>query len=121
MTRSLSFVSLVSAAALAMVVLGCRPSLPPAKPISQLNPQEYRGYQVYQQDCASCHYADHSGDLHGPSLFGVFHKKYLPSGAPANDARVSATIMDGHGIMPGFGSQISGGQLQDLLAYLHTL
>lgn len=108
---------LVSAA----LLTGCKPSYPPAKPVSQLNPQEYRGYQVYQQDCASCHYADHTGDLHGPSLYALYHKKYLPSGAPADDARVSAAIMDGHGIMPGFGSQISNQQLQDLLAYLRTL
>ena len=107
--------------AIAALLAGCRPSYPPAKPISQLNPQEYRGYQIYQQDCASCHYADHSGDLHGPSLYAMYRKKYLPSGAPADDARVSAAVMDGHGIMPGFGSQLSNQQLQDLLAYLHTL
>jgi len=100
---------------------GCKPSYPPAKPIAQLNPQEYRGYQVYQQACASCHYADRSGDLHGPSLYAMYDRKYLPSGAPANDSRVSAAVMDGHGIMPGFGNQISRQQLQDLLAYLHTL
>jgi mono/diheme cytochrome c family protein len=107
--------------AAAALLAGCKPSYPPAKPISQLNPQEYRGYQVYQQACASCHYADHSGDLHGPSLYAMYRRKYLPSGAPANDARVSAAIMDGHGIMPGFGSQINPQQLQNLLAYLHTL
>ncbi len=105
----------------AALLAGCKPSYPPAKPISQLTPQEYRGYQVYQQDCARCHYADHTGDLHGPSLYAMYQRKYLPSGAPANDARVSAAIMDGHGIMPGFGNQISEQQLQDLLAYLHTL
>ena len=107
--------------AVATLLAGCKPSYRPAKPISQLTPQEYRGYQVYQQDCASCHYADRSGDLHGPSLDALYQKKYLPSGAPANDDRVSAAIMDGHGIMPGFGGQISEQQLQDLLAYLHTL
>ena len=113
----------LSLLALALLALpaGCKPSLAPSKPISQLNPQQYRGYQLYQQDCASCHYANQTGDLHGPSLFAVFRKKYLPSGAPADDARVSAAIMDGHGIMPGFGSQINPQQLQDLLAYLHTL
>jgi mono/diheme cytochrome c family protein len=112
-----------SAAAIAAAALlaGCKPSYRPAKAISQLNPQEYRGYQIYQQDCASCHYADRTGDLHGPSLYAMYQKKYLPSGAPANDARVSAAITDGHGIMPGFGSQLSEQQLQDLLAYLHTL
>ena len=101
--------------------LGCQPSLAPSKPLSQLNAQQRSGYAVYQQDCASCHYANQTGDLHGPSLFALYRKKYLPSGAPANDDRVSAAITDGHGIMPGFGNQISPQQLQDLLAYLHTL
>lgn len=107
--------------AAAALLAGCKPSYPPAKAVTQLNAQEYRGYQVYQQACASCHYADHSGDLHGPSLYAMYDKKYLPSGAPANDARVSAAILQGHGIMPGFAGQISQQQLQDLLAYLHTL
>jgi mono/diheme cytochrome c family protein len=111
-------VGLIAAATL---LAGCKPSYAPAKAISQLNPREYHGYQVYQQDCASCHYANHAGDLHGPSLYALYQKKYLPSGAPANDDRVSAAIVDGHGIMPGFGGQISNQQLQDLLAYLHTL
>ena len=107
--------------AAAALLAGCKPSYPPAKPISQLTAQESRGYQIYQQACASCHYADHTGDLHGPSLYALYDKKYLPSGAPANDARVSAAIMDGHGVMPGFANQLSQQQLQDLLAYLHTL
>jgi mono/diheme cytochrome c family protein len=107
--------------AAAAFLSGCKPSYPPAKPIGQLNAPEYRGYQVYQQDCSSCHYADRSGDLHGPTLYALYDKKYLPSGAPANDGRVSAAIMDGHGIMPGFANQINQQQLQDLLAYLHTL
>jgi len=104
-----------------MSLTGCRPSLAPSKPLSQLNAQERSGYAVYRQDCASCHYANQTGDLHGPSLFALYRRKYLPSGAPANDDRVSAAITDGHGIMPGFGNQISPQQLQDLLAYLHTL
>jgi mono/diheme cytochrome c family protein len=107
--------------AAAALLAGCKPSYPPARPISQLNSEEYRGYQVYQRDCARCHYADRSGNLHGPSLYAIYDRKYLPSGAPADDARVSAAIMDGHGIMPGFGSQLSPQQLEDLLAYLHTL
>lgn len=105
----------------AALLTGCKPSNPPSKPISQLNPQEYSGYVIYQRDCSSCHYANQTGSLHGPSLYGMYRKQYLPSGAPANDARVSAAIMSGHGIMPGFGNQISDQQLQDLLAYLHTL
>lgn len=105
----------------ATLVAGCKPSYPPSKPVDQLTPTEYSGYVIYQRDCSSCHYADHTGDLHGPSLYAMYRKPYLPSGAPANDDRVSAAITNGHGIMPGFGNQINPQQLKDLLAYLHTL
>lgn len=109
--------ALLAAAAL----IGCAPSLAPSKPVSQLTPQEQRGHAVYQQYCAGCHYANQSGDLHGPSLFAMYRKKYLPSGTPANDERVTPVIQRGRNMMPGFGNDLNDQQLADLLAYLHTL
>ncbi len=106
---------------LLFMVAGCGPSLAPSKPLSELSPQEVQGRAVYQQDCASCHYANKTGDLHGPSLFAMYRKKYLPSGAPANDDRVTQVIVRGRGMMPGCGNQLDNQQLQALLAYLHTL
>jgi mono/diheme cytochrome c family protein len=100
---------------------GCGPSLGPSKAVIDLTPEEAQGRVVYQQDCASCHYANQTGDLHGPSLFAMYRKKYLPSGAPANDDRVKPVILGGRNMMPGYGSQLSDEQLRDLLAYLHTL
>ena len=104
-----------------VLIAGCGPKLAPSKPVSQLTPQEAQGRAIYDHDCASCHHANHTGDLHGPSLFGMYRKKYLPSGAPANDARVTPVILRGRNMMPGFGNQLDDQQLQDLLAYLHTL
>lgn len=100
---------------------GCNPSLGPSKAVSELSPQELQGRAVFQQYCASCHYANQTGDLHGPSLFGLYRKKYLPSGAPANDTRVTSVILRGRNMMPGYQNQLSDQQLQNLLAYLHTL
>jgi mono/diheme cytochrome c family protein len=111
----------VVAAVFALSVVGCGPSLGPSKAVGELTPQEARGRAVYQQYCASCHYANQSGDLHGPSLFGVYRKKYLPSGAPANDERVTPVILHGRNMMPGYGNELSDQQLADLLAYLRTL
>lgn len=108
-------------AGIAVLADGCKASLGPSKPVSDLTQQEAQGRRVYQQYCASCHYANTTGDLHGPSLFGIYRKTYLPSGAPANDARVTPVILQGRNMMPGFGNQLSDQQLQDLLAYLHTL
>lgn len=100
---------------------GCGPSYAPSKPVSELSPTEAQGRALYEQDCAGCHLANKPGDLHGPSLFAMFRKKYLPSGAPANDDRATDVILHGRGMMPGFANQLSDQQLQQLLAYLHTL
>ena len=122
MSRKLNlFPVLFAMAGVAFMLAGCRPSLAPSKPVSQLTSQEAQGHALYQHDCANCHYANQTGDLHGPSLFGMYRKKYLPSGAPATDARVTPVIQQGRNMMPGFGNQLSDEQLQDLLAYLHTL
>lgn len=103
-----------------LFLAGCH-RLPPSKPLSELTPTEMRGYTVYQQQCASCHYANSEQPLHGPGLQGLYKKPYLPSGAPANDDRVRAAIVDGRNMMPGFANVLNDQQMQDLLAYLHTL
>jgi mono/diheme cytochrome c family protein len=108
-------------AVFALSAAGCGPRLGPSKPLQSLTPQEARGRAVYQQDCASCHYANQTGDLHGPSLFAMYRKKYLPSGAPATDERVTPVILRGRNMMPAYGNDLSDQQLTDLLAYLHTL
>lgn len=93
---------------------------PPPKPLDQLTSQEARGHSVFEAHCASCHYDRKSAPLHGPSMLGVFKKQYLPSGAPANDDRVSATVLHGHNLMPAQ-PQTDPQELADLLDYLHTL
>ena len=58
------------------------------------------GHDLFQTHCGACHYDRRDAALHGPSLLGVYKKPSLPSGAPANDERVTATILHGHGLMP---------------------
>lgn len=108
-------------AAAGVLALGCGPSLPPSKPLSKLTPEEARGQQIFVGHCARCHYADKDSALHGPGLFGLFRRKYLRSGAPANDERVTDVIEHGRGMMPAMGNSMDDEQLQALLAYLHTL
>lgn len=113
-----------AAAILAVAALGlagCRSSMPPPTPLSQLTPQQMQGRQIFVQNCAACHHADSQQKLHGPGLEGVFRRKYLPSGLPANDARVTSEIQYGRNMMPPFGNTLDNQQIQDLLAYLHTL
>jgi mono/diheme cytochrome c family protein len=99
---------------------GCK-SVPPPTPLDQLNAQQMRGHGIFQAHCAICHNDRTSAALHGPPMLGVFKKPYLPSGAPANDERVTDTVMHGHGLMPGLGNTMDPADMPDLLAYLHTL
>ena len=101
-------------------VTGCK-SVPPPTPLNLLNVQEMRGHAVYQAHCAICHNDRKNAPLNGPAMVGVFKKQYLPSGAAATDERVSATILHGRNMMPAQGNVLDQHDLEDLLAYLHTL
>ena len=104
----------------ALLAAGCK-TLPPGKPLSALTPDEARGRTVFVSACARCHNAYSTEALHGPSLYGMFRKPYLPSGAPARDDRVMEVILHGRNLMPPAADGLSEDQLQDLLRYLHTL
>ena len=119
--RTMRFLSAAVLCLCALALAGCRSSLTPSKPLSELTPRELRGHQVYQAECARCHYANSQDGLRGPGLEGVFRKKYLASGLPANDHNVEQSILYGRNMMPSFGNDLSQQQLDDLMAYLHTL
>jgi mono/diheme cytochrome c family protein len=100
--------------------IGCEVPAQP-KPLNELNKHELLGRTVFQGRCGVCHNDRKAEALHGPALVGVFKKPALPSGAAATDERVTATIHNGHGLMPPLGDTVDPEDLQDLLAYLHTL
>src|ERR1700739_1136159 len=87
-----------------------------------LNAQQAAGRRVYDRHCDQCHEPYSSHGKKGPSLKGVFKKQYLSeSGLPANDDRVGEIIRLGRSKMPAFGQTLDQQQVQDLLAYMHTL
>lgn len=87
-----------------------------------LNAQQAEGRKIYDNNCDRCHEPYSSKGKKGPSLKGVFKQQYLPlSGLPANDARVAEIVKFGRSKMEGFGQVLTDQQIQDLLAYLHTL
>jgi mono/diheme cytochrome c family protein len=87
-----------------------------------LNPQQSAGRKIYDSHCDRCHEAYSTRGKKGPGLKGMFQNKYLPlSGLPANDERVSDIIRLGRKEMPGYSQTLSSSDVQDLLAYLHTL
>jgi mono/diheme cytochrome c family protein len=87
-----------------------------------LNPQQAAGRRIYDNYCDRCHAPYSSRGRQGPSMKGIFKKQYLPmSGMPANDDRVSDVIRMGRNKMPAYGQVLNQQQIDDLLAYLHTL
>ena len=87
-----------------------------------LNPQQAAGRKIYDNECDRCHNPYSTRGKKGPGLKGVFRNQYLSqSGLPANDDRVSDIIRLGRKDMPAYGQKLSPQEIQDLLAYLHTL
>lgn len=87
-----------------------------------LNPQQAAGRKIYDSHCDRCHEPYSTKGKKGPGLKGMFQHQYLPlSGLPANDERVSDIIRLGRNEMPGYSQTLSQQDIQDLLAYLHTL
>jgi mono/diheme cytochrome c family protein len=87
-----------------------------------LNPQQAAGRRVFDDRCARCHEAYSSRGKRGPGLGGLFKQQYLSkSGLPANDEQVGDIIRDGRTDMPAYGEVLTQRQMEDLMAYLHTL
>jgi mono/diheme cytochrome c family protein len=87
-----------------------------------LNPQQAAGRKLYDNYCDRCHRPYSTKAKKGPGLQGVFQHSYLPqTGLPANDDRVTEMIRNGRKSMPGYSQVLSQQDIQDLLAYLHTL
>jgi len=80
------------------------------------------GQRLFQAHCGGCHNGKPLAvGKQPPVLTGIFERQTLPSGAPATDAQVRSTIMQGRsGIMPPFENVLSSSDIRDLIAYLHT-
>jgi len=87
-----------------------------------LNAEQAAGRKIYDNYCDRCHAPYSSRGRQGPSMKHIFTKQYLPlSGMPANDDRVTDVIKLGRNKMPAFGQELTQQQIDELLAYLHTL
>ena len=86
-----------------------------------LNQQQSQGRKVFNIYCASCHPAYSSKGNKGPGLKHLYKKEYLPSGLTPTDEHVEETIVRGRNMMPRFADQLDQQELQNLIAYLHTL
>ena len=87
-----------------------------------LNAQQAAGRKIYDAQCDRCHEPYSTRGKKGPGLKGVFQNKYLPiSGLPANDERVTDIVRLGRKEMPGYSQTLNQQDIEDLLAYMHTL
>lgn len=101
--------------------MGCDNERRPTDAELGLNPTQIAGRRIYDRQCGYCHKAYSSKGLKGPSLQGVFKRPYLKMGAPANDDRVRDIIVNGRAKMPSYARVLSDQQIEQVLAYLHTL
>ena len=68
------------------------------------------GHSFFTQSCSSCHGTQGQGGM-GPNLYN----------SDLSDAKIAATITNGKGRMPAFGSQYKAPQEQALTAYIRSL
>ncbi len=102
-----------------LICVGCESSR--SREERALTPTQNRGRVIFQANCQLCHNAYKKEPLQGPPLVGVFRKHDLPSGMPATDEHVRETIKMGRRNMPPFNLVLDDQQIDDLLAFLHTL
>jgi mono/diheme cytochrome c family protein len=115
-----SLLLLLASSFLVILVLVASSCNSEPKKSAALTPEQERGRQVFQANCAVCHNAYKNEPLQGPPLVNLY-KKDLPSGRPPIDRHVRETIMMGRNMMPAFNLLLSEDQVNDLVAYLHTL
>jgi mono/diheme cytochrome c family protein len=71
--------------------------------------------------CAGCHNVDNDERKMGPSLRSLFGKVTLRNGKRVDDANVREIIREGFNGMPSFAYNFRPAEMDDLMAYLHTL
>jgi mono/diheme cytochrome c family protein len=112
---------IVTFVVLSLAAIACGEPRPKSDAELGLSAEQSSGRRTFERDCATCHSTYSSSSSKGPSLRHLFRKRFLPSGLPANDRFVVQTIIGGRNMMPPVGQAISRHELDDLMAYLHTL
>jgi len=80
-----------------------------------------QGERLFEQKCSMCHFTDATQTKVGPGLKGIYSRTTLPvSGKPVSDETVRDQIRTPYSNMPAF-PDLSGQQIESLLAYLKTL
>src|ERR1700693_5259423 len=78
------------------------------------------GQRLFQQ-CIGCHNADTGEKKEGPSLKGLFKKRKLLNGTPANEQSIRLKIKNGGDGMPSYEQILSAKELDQLIEYLKSI
>ena len=78
------------------------------------------GQKLFQH-CAGCHSAETGEKKVGPSLKGLFQKRELLDGAPANERNIRLRIKNGGNGMPSYEQSFSAKEMDRLIEYLKSL
>jgi cytochrome c len=78
------------------------------------------GQKLFQQ-CIGCHSALTGEEKVGPSLKGLFKRRKLLNGTPANEGSIRLKIKNGGDGMPSYEQTLSAKELDQLIEYLKSL
>jgi mono/diheme cytochrome c family protein len=102
----------------AIMLTGCAETAAPEVPVAEggtADPVLVEGRQVWQAQCARCHGGAGGGGA-GPSLRGPW-----PADRQPDAATMFATIHDGRGAMPRFGTALSDEEIRAVIRYVREV
>jgi len=79
------------------------------------------GKQIYNVQCAVCHYAHSVAKKIGPGLKNIYSRGKFAGGEKVNDESMRKWINNGGKDMPAFQNLLKPNEVRDLMAYLHTI
>lgn len=88
---------------------------------SAANTQVARGEEIYDAECAICHYSRSTLKKIGPGLKGLTTRGKFADGRKVDDEGLRRWIENGGKDMPGFRQTLSAEKIRELIAYLKTL
>jgi cytochrome c len=83
--------------------------------------QAVAGKELFNQHCASCHFAETAAQKIGPGLKGLYTRLTFSDRKKVTDAGLAKWIEAGGKNMPAFADTIKPGQIHQLISYIKTL